>query len=110
MLNPIPRYLLPHTALVRVPVDSELGGERAAEPEVVGHVRYCPAQEVARMDYVLTDGSKGLLFIDRINSAGAFEVPADSLVEVCGEELYARKVTPCIECEGRVHHWEVELA
>ncbi len=110
MLNPIPRYLLPHVAQVRVPVDSELGGEHSAEPREIGHVRYCPASEVERRDYVLTDGSKGLLFIDRVNSEGAFEVPADSLVEVCGEQLYARKVTPFIEREGRIHHWEVELA
>lgn len=110
MLNPIPRFLLPHTALVRVPVDSELGGEHASEPAEVRFVRYRPAEEVAQTDYVLADGSKGLLIIDRVNSEGAFEVPADSLVEVCGEELYARKVTPFIECDGIVHHWEVELA
>ena len=110
MLQPIPRYLLPHTARVRVPADSELGGEHAAEPVEVWHVRFCPAEEVQGTDYVLTDGSKGLLFIDRVNSEGAFEVPADSLVEVLGSEMVARKVTPCIERDGIVHHWEVELA
>lgn len=61
-------------------------------------------------DYQLQDGTSGLLFVDAVNTAGAVELPAGSLVSVDGgPECCVSSCTRCVDERGRVHHWEVEL-
>lgn len=108
----IPRWAMPSQALVREPVESEDGGEFAplGEARTISHVRFESARELARKRYVLSDGAKGLLFVDAANSGGAYGIPVGSLVQVDGREwLSASKVTP-LSIDGPVHHWEVELS
>ncbi len=109
MIPPIPKSLLPSTMKVRIPKDSAYGGEYE-EPQVVSQVRYDLEATVSPRDYVLTDGSKGIIFVDAVNSDGVFEVPQGSLIIIDGEELAAVKVTPYESFNGRVHHWIIEVA
>lgn len=109
MIPPIPKSLLPSTMKVQIPKDSTFGGEYE-EPQVIGHVRYDLEATVSVRDYVLSEGSKGIIFVDVVNSDGAFEIPQGSLITIDGDELAAVKVTPYESFNGRVHHWIIEVA
>lgn len=105
---PIPGSLRGSTVAVRVPVDSEFGGEYAEPVEIEG-VRFQPAETMPRSAYVLSDGAKGLLWVDA-TSGGAFEVPAGSLLSIDGGAwASAGKVTRCVAFGNDVHHWEIEV-
>ena len=109
MTPPIPRRLLDSDASVRVPVaDGGLGG-RYADPVELHHVRFEPADAADRSDWQTRGGVRGTLFVDAVNTEGAFAVPVGSLVSVDGSQEAA--VTACDELRtmGRVHHWEVTL-
>lgn len=107
---PIPKALLGSSCAVRVPIDGEYGGEYS-EPRAIENVRYCPRAELERTGYVFSDGSKGMLFIDRENSAGGFELPVGALVSIDGaSEVAVIKCEPQIAFGPVVHHWEVEVA
>lgn len=108
-MRTIPRQLMPLDCSVRVPVESTYGGEYA-EPVEMHHVRFDQGEALARRDIVLSDGSRGLLFVDAVTTEGAFEIPVGSLVTIDGEELSAVKATRFETFLGHVHHWEVELA
>lgn len=116
MPAPIPFRLLPSTMEVRVPADGDFGGE-FAEPVMIGNVRFASVEEVTprlmgggRTGYVFSDGSKGLVYVDALNSAGAFEVPEGSLVSVDGgSKMSVVKNTRLEDFDGHVHHWEIEV-
>lgn len=112
MLRPIPKSVLHDVALVRVPIpDAEAYDGRGgfADPVEIKNVRFQSRDELRASQYVFTDGSVGLLFVDCVNSAGAFEIPPGALVDIRGQERVVVKTTPLYELLGRVHHWEVEL-
>lgn len=105
----IPKRALPSTASVRVPLEGDYGGE-FAEPVAIGHVRYEKAAGIRRTDYQLQDGTTGIVFIDAVNSEGAFEVPASSMVSIDGApEVCVNACHPREQFAGRVHHWELEV-
>lgn len=106
---PIPRSLLPDSMIVRPAVDSD-HGRSLGDPCAIEHVRYVRSEQLSGRRHVLREGSRGVVFIDRANSTGAFEVPAYSEVSILGERLTAVKCTPCEEFGGSVHHWELEVA
>lgn len=109
MLTPIPVSVMPSNVAVRVPVDSTYGGEYA-EAQTIEHVRFEKASALVRGAYVLTDGAKGLLFVDAVNSKGAFEIPTGSLLSIDGaEEATAGNVDTFEGFNGKVHHWEIEV-
>jgi hypothetical protein len=108
---PIPMRVLTSSVRVRIPVDGAGGYKEYADPATIGNVRYELASGVRPTSYQLQDGTTGVLFIDALNSVGAFDVPAGSLVSVDGAEAECC-VAACRRYEGfggRVHHWEVEL-
>lgn len=109
MMPQIQRSLLPDTATVRVPADGDWGGEHAEEAVEIRNVRFIERSAVRRTANVFEDGSQGLLIVDAVNSAGAFEIPVGSLVQLGDRVLSAVKCTPYRLYRGRVHHWEVEL-
>lgn len=112
MLRPIPKKLLPDTATVRVcnpDQDAYDGRGSFSDPVTIKGVRWEAREMVKASQHVFTDGSTGLMFVDRINSAGAFEIPAGSLVTVNGQEKFVVQTFPVKEMNGVVHHWEVEL-
>lgn len=117
MIPPIPKSLLPDDMEVRVPLKGDYG-PKFGEPITVRHVRFDRKAGVSEggstvpegRSYVLSDGPRGTVFIDRINSQGAFAVPVGSRVSIGGEELSVRSVEELRESGGRVHHWEVQVA
>lgn len=104
-LRPIPLRLLAYDAQVRVPDGA--GGFAAGV--AVGRVGLVLTQSVADDAHRGADAGAGTVYIDAVNSTGAFEVPAGSRVDIDGRSLY---VTACRRCEGvgaRVHHWELTV-
>ena len=105
---PIPKSMLSGSVGFRVPVEGDYGGEYAEEPKTVTGVYFEPSEGLSASGYRLVDGCRGLLFIDAVNSAGAFKVPVGSLAEWEGEEMAVASVAEFRTPEG-VHHWEVQL-
>lgn len=104
-LRPIPRRLLPDDMLVR-PADGQ-GGYGAAR--MVRHVRLELVDAVSDEPH-RESSCTGRVFVDAVNSQGAFEVPAGSRV-VMGS-LPGMRVLSCRKCcvvRGQVHHWELEV-
>ena len=81
-LPQIPRRLLPDDAVVRVP-----DGDGFAEGVAVGHVRFVRAQSVSDDEHRSADAGAGKVYIDALNSVGAFEVPAGSRIDIGGGTL-----------------------
>lgn len=106
----IPKRLLPDTAQVRVPLDTE-GYGQFADAVTLTHVRFVQNQETVSGGYALSSVAKGTLFIDAANTEGAFELPVGAMVRI-NDETAEGCVSKCKVCKdfGRVHHWECELA
>lgn len=109
--RPIPRFLLCDSIDVFVPIDGDFGGMYSENPAHIGSVRFDSSVDLIRGEYVLTDGDKGIVYIDAKNSKGAFEIPVGSLIAINGshEKVSAVEVVPCKEAFGRIHHWEVKV-
>ncbi|MCB6760063.1 minor capsid protein [Adlercreutzia equolifaciens] len=107
---PLPRRMLRQTATVRVPKDGPYGGEYE-EAQTIERVWFDASATIRQTDYQLQAPVRGTLFIDPNTSAGAFAIPAGSLVSVDGEvsEATVHECSPIKDGRGRVHHWEVVL-
>lgn len=108
-LSGIPKSLLPHTIEVRLPIDSDYGGEFSEEGFTITNVRFVSFMEASRSGYVLSDGAKGVIFIDKAKSGNAMGLPIGTLVRFGENEM---TVSKCSEFVGfmDIHHWEVEVA
>ena len=49
------------------------------------------------------------MFVDAVNSIGAFDVPAGSRVAVSGRSMMVAESHACCDLFGRVHHWELKV-
>ena len=105
MFRPIPRAALPDNMTVRVPA----GDGGYDEPQIICYVRFERVQKVSDDGHRSADAGGGTVFVDAVNSVGAFEVPAGSRVVVGGRSMYATEVRRCEDLFGRVHHWEIEV-
>ena len=105
-VRPIPPWLLGDSMLVSAP-DGRGGFCDAVE---VAPVRFERVQAVSDDAHRAADAGAGTVFVDAVNSRGAFEVPAGSRVEVGGVSLYVRKVRRRCGFGGAVHHWELEVS
>lgn len=104
-MRPIPTRLLPDDALV-YPTDGQ-GGYGAAR--LVRHVRLEVTDAVSD-DPAHAGAATGKLFVDAVNSKGAFEIPAGSKVLVNDlPRMWVRSCKRCCVVRGQVHHWELEL-
>jgi hypothetical protein len=104
-LRPIPRRLLPDDMLVW-PSDGQGG---FLEPRLVRHVRLEVVDEMVD-DPHRASARSGRIFVDAVNSAGAFEVPASSRVLVGSlPRMQVRSCRRCAVVRGVVHHWELEV-
>jgi len=103
---PIPLRLLPDAMLVRVP--DGRGG--FGEPVEVSNVRFNESQSVSDDAHRSVDAGAGIVFVDAVNSAGAFAVPAGSRIEIDRASYYVRKCKRHCGKWGRVHHWELEVS
>nr|DAE80265.1 MAG TPA: Minor capsid protein [Caudoviricetes sp.] len=105
-LRPIPARLLAEDAVVRV--SDGAGG--FTEGIVVSHVRFARTQSAANDDHRSADAGSGKVYVDAVNSAGAFEVPAGSRVEIGRHSYYVRECSRCEDFNGHVHHWKLVVA
>lgn len=104
-MRPIPRSALPDTMAVRTPlVDGSFG-----EPLLIAGVRFERTQKACDDAHRSADAGQGTVFVDAVNSVGAFEVPAGSRVAVCGRSLFVAECRVCADLFGRVHHWELKV-
>ena len=105
-LRPTPRRLLPDDMLAWVP-DGQGGFEAA---KMIRHVRFEREESVVDDPHRSADGGHGTIYIDSVNSAGAFEIPAGSRVLVgAGPAVFVKKCKRCCVIRGQVHHWELEV-
>jgi hypothetical protein len=105
-LRPTPRRLLPDDMLVWAPDGS--GGFAAVK--MIRHVRFEREESVVDDPHRSADGGRGTVFVDAVNSVGAFEVPAGSRVLVgAGPAVFVRSCKRCCVIRGQVHHWELEV-
>lgn len=102
-LRPIPARLLAEDAVVRVPD----GAGGFAEGVTVSHVRFARTQSVVEDAHRSADAGSGKVYIDAVNSDGAFEVPAGSRIDIGGHSCYVAEVKRCEDFNGLVHHWEL---
>jgi len=102
-LRPIPARLLAEDAVVRVPD----GVSGFSESVPISHVRFARTQKVADDDHRSVDAGAGKVYVDALNSAGAFEVPAGSRIDIGEHSYYVAEVKRCEDFNGHVHHWEL---
>lgn len=105
-LRPIPPWLLGDSMLVSVP-DGHGGFRDAVE---VAPVRFERGQTVSDDAHRSADAGAGTVFVDAVNSRGAFEVPAGSRVEFGGVSYFVRKCRRRGGFGASVHHWELEVS
>ncbi len=93
---------------VRVPdTESDYGGA-FLDPVTITRVRFERKEALNPSVYKLADGSQGRIWIDAVNSEGAFEVPKGAKVQIGNASMQV------IACEtykvaGSVHHWEADV-
>ena len=104
-VRPIPRAALPDNMTVRVP----LADSTFEEPVLICYVRFERTDSVSDDEHRSADAGAGTVFVDAVNSIGAFDVPAGSWVAVGGRSLFVRAVHRCEDLFGRVHHWEIKV-
>ena len=102
-LRPIPLRLLADGAVVRVPD----GAGSYAEGVAVSHVRFARTQSVVDDGHRSADAGSGKVYVDAVNSNGAFEVPAGSRIDIGGHSYYVAECRRCEDFNGHVHHWEL---
>lgn len=105
LFKPIPRTALPDAMAVRAPLpDGSFG-----EPAVIAGVRFDRRQSVLGDAHRSADAGAGTVYVDAVNSAGAFEVAAGSRVSIRGHSYCVAECRPCEDLFGRVHHWELKV-
>jgi hypothetical protein len=105
----IPRWLMRSTAEVRVPADGDYAGEYEDVAMVISGVLYESGSRLDGTDTVLTDGESGTLFVDAVNSSGAFAIPVGSLVSIDGAPEVSVVAVNEYRIGGEVHHWEIDV-
>ena len=104
-VRPIPRGALPDVMTVRLEQpDGSFG-----EPVLVANVRFEETQSMCGDAHRSADSGAGKVFVDAVNSIGAFDIPAGSRVTIRGHSFAVRKVHRCEDLFGRCHHWEIEV-
>ena len=101
-IRPIPRAALPDTMTVRAPLPD--GG--FGEPRMIAGVRFERTQSVSGDGHRSADAGTGTVFVDAVNSIGAFDVPAGSRVAVGEVEADAEAVAGACERWVRRYGWE----
>ena len=102
-LRPIPARLLAENAVVRIP-DGEGGYTEGVE---VSHVRFARKHSVVDGSHRSADAGAGKVYVDALNSVGAFEIPAGSRIDIGGHSYYLAECKRCEDFNGHVHHWEL---
>lgn len=77
--------------------------------ELFANVRFERTQKVSDDEHRSADAGQGTVFVDAVNSIGAFDVPAGSRVAVSGHSMMVAESHACCDLFGRVHHWELKV-
>lgn len=104
-LRPIPARLLPDTMSVRV----SLADGTLAEAVTVSRVRFQRVQAASGDGHRSADAFTGRVYVDAVNSGGAFEVPAGSRVGIGEHSYLVAACRPCEDFNGHIHHWELDV-
>ena len=104
-VRPIPRGALPDVMTVRLEQPNGTFGD----PVIVANVRFEGKQSMADDAHRSADAGAGKVFVDAVNSIGAFDIPAGSHIAIRGRCFIARSVHRCEDLFGRCHHWEIEV-
>ena len=81
----------------------------ASLPMAEARVRFERTQRVSDDDHRSANAGQGTVFVDAVNSIGAFDVPAGSRVAVSGHSMMVTESHACCDLFGRVHHWELKV-
>lgn len=95
-IRPIPRSALPDVMTVRTP----LPDGTFDEPQIIANVRFERTQKVSDDDHRSADAGGGTVFVDAVNSIGAFEVAAGSRVPLAADPCTWPSRTPAATCSG----------
>lgn len=106
-MRPIPTSVLSQSMAVYLRDDSGYGGSWK-EPVGVSHIRLDKGEGLAYTGYKLSNGASGRVYVDAVNSKGAFAIPVGSKVVIEGEKY---EVVACNEYReySRIHHWELDV-
>ena len=102
-LRPIPGRLLPDSMDVRV----LLADGVFADAVTVSGVRFACTQSVSGDAHRCADAGSGKVYMDAVNSVGAFFVPAGSRVDIGGQSYLVAESRRFEDFNGHVHHYEL---
>lgn len=105
---PIPIRLLCDDMTVEVPDQDAAYGGHYKDPVTISHVRFERAEQISKRDYALADGATGRIFVDAVNSVGAFEVPIGSKVTIGDRRMAIIACNTYVGLSG-IHHWELDV-
>lgn len=104
-LRPIPKRLLPDDMLVWPAVGDGTFGRAV----LVENVRFEMVDEVVDEAH-RSERVVGKVFVDAVNSKGAFEIPAGSKVLIGSlPSMLVRSCKRCRVIRSQIHHWELEV-
>lgn len=106
----IPKRLLPDTLEVYAPDPDAAYEGQYLEARTIEGVRFEKAQALNQATYKLADGANGRIFIDKVNSKGAFDIPLGSKLVIGNTSMKVVSVTELQTFGGELHHWEVDVA
>ncbi|MBQ3339665.1 MAG: minor capsid protein [Atopobiaceae bacterium] len=104
MFRPISKRDLKDTMTVCTP---KLDGTYSEPVAIIG-VQFQQTDKVSD-DKHRSSVSGGIVFVDAVNSKGAFSVPVGSRVCIGGHSYLVREVVTIGDLFSRVHHWELEV-
>jgi hypothetical protein len=108
-MQQIPRKYLRDAMTVRDPdIAANYEGEYL-DPYAVKHIRYEPSEALNPAQYKLSDGAKGRIFIDAVNSVPAKAPQIGAKVSI--NDVLDMRVLTVTSLKGinRIHHWEVDV-
>ena len=103
--RPIPKAALRKAMFVRL-LDGRGG---FGETRAISGVRFEKVQRSSDDAHRSADAGAGTVFVDAVNSKGAFEVPVGSRVVIEGHSYIVRECFAAEDLFSRIHHWELKV-
>lgn len=111
MIPAIPRYLLPHRAVLKRKLSEDKWGGREHEETPLYYVRIVPCRGVRFSLGGDVPEVSAKMFFDNVNSlpCPAPEFEAGDVIGFSGRDYVVGKINTFYADGDEVHHWEVEL-
>lgn len=107
--QPIPLCALQHTMTVQEPDTSSSYDGKYLAPATVENVRFEYKESLNPKVYQLAENAKGRIWVDAVNSYGAYAVSRGAKVKVNDEEMKVLTCAPYETFNGHLHHWELDV-